>query len=340
MDIPGIFGGREADAHNAPSPVIYDGSSAPAADNGEQNPQETQPDPPTKFVRNETIIAADKSAIGDQVKIPALKIPKTYDDDEPEPEPELEPEEEPKEPAPQPEPPVIPPLPTIDPEKETFIKAYTEEFDATVYRATEVAHKILAAIDVAINARASDIDIAPEADEFLDEAPEDHKVQRFEDARAIVSAIMDKANAAKERSAKEAAEAARIYDEVQKFKHDTEDHIKTLTSDYDAAAIAKFRADDDALDEDDIANTEHVFDDETAKDDAAPEEKIANAPANIPAKDDDDDDDDDGLGALSQAADSLSAEAAKISHSFGAQAESAPTQNLAAEKPDAPDDAA
>lgn len=243
MDIPALFGSKVNDESQQTADVSV------ADDASTDNISTADDGSAMKFVKNETIATADQSDIGDEVKTAALNIkptnsaddfnvgdlPETGDDSNDDGNASGEPEI----------PVDIPSIPEpIDPDKETFIKAYTEEFDAAVYRATSAAKEILDAIDTAIRARAADINIPMTADEFLDKPVHDHKVQKFEDARAVVSAVMDKANEAKQKSADEAKEAAQIYDEVQQFKHDTEDQITSLTSDFEPDEIEKFKDED------------------------------------------------------------------------------------------------
>ncbi|MDR0956093.1 MAG: hypothetical protein LBM73_03140 [Candidatus Nomurabacteria bacterium] len=119
------------------------------------------------------------------------------------------------------------PLAKPDPAKADFIKTYTQKDDATVGRATTAAGKVLDAIDAAIHDHTADIQIPTEAHEFLDgDTPA--KVEKFDDAREIVKQIMDKAKAAKQQSVQAAAEAAKIYDDVQSFKRDVRGQIEEL----------------------------------------------------------------------------------------------------------------
>ena len=118
-----------------------------------------------------------------------------------------------------------------DPEKITFIKTYTKEFDDALHRATTAAQKVLDAIDSAIRERAADIAIPEEANEFLATPPKNGKVEKFEDARAVVREIMTKAEEAKQQSAAAADEAAKVYDEVQAFKKETKEQIDQLNDD-------------------------------------------------------------------------------------------------------------
>ncbi|MDR0956963.1 MAG: hypothetical protein LBM09_00050 [Candidatus Nomurabacteria bacterium] len=125
----------------------------------------------------------------------------------------------------------ITPLSEIDDaEKLDFIKTYTKEFDDTLQRSTEAAQKILDSIDVVIREHSSDIVIPDEANEFINQPPADGKVQKFDEARAIVNQIMARAEQAKQQSEQAAAEASQIYDDVQKFKNDTKEEIARLTA--------------------------------------------------------------------------------------------------------------
>lgn len=115
-----------------------------------------------------------------------------------------------------------------DPAKLDFIKTYTQEFDDALRRATDIAQKILDSIDAAVHDHSPDIAIPDEAKEFLDDMPEDGKVQKFDDARVIVREVMQKASEAKQQSQEAAAEAAQVYDDVQNFKRETKQQIKNL----------------------------------------------------------------------------------------------------------------
>lgn len=128
---------------------------------------------------------------------------------------------------------IAPPEPE-DPAKLDFIKTYTQEFDDMLRRATDTAQKILDSIDAAVRDHSPDIAIPDEAKEFLEKAPEDGKVQKFDDARAIVRAVMEKASDAKNQSQAAAAEAAQVYDDVQNFKRDTKEQIKNLRGEEDS----------------------------------------------------------------------------------------------------------
>jgi hypothetical protein len=149
---------------------------------------------------------------------------------------------EPPKPEPEPivpQPPVAPVVPIQpitpiapepeDPEKTDFIKTYTAEFDDAKNRATDAANKILDSIDAAVHDHSPDINIPDEANEFLDTPVDGGKVQKFEDARAIVRAVMARATEAKQQSEQAAAEASKIYDEVQNFKHETREQIAELS---------------------------------------------------------------------------------------------------------------
>ena len=131
------------------------------------------------------------------------------------------------------------PEPPMDPEKEKFIKTYTEEFDQTLRRATEAAAKILDAIDTTIREHLPEISIPREANEFLEHAPENGKAEKFDDAQEMVRTIMAKANEAKAQSAAAAAEAAKVYDEVQNFKKTTKEQITSLTDGMDLDELRK-----------------------------------------------------------------------------------------------------
>ena len=126
-----------------------------------------------------------------------------------------------------------------DPEKDVFIKTYTEEFDQTLRRATEATSKILRAIDDTIREHLPEISIPREADEFIEEPPTGHKVSQFNSAQDIIKTIMTKANEAKSQSTAAAEEAAKVYDEVQNFKKQTEKQIDDLTKDMDLDELKK-----------------------------------------------------------------------------------------------------
>jgi len=226
-----------ADATNATDDQatsdVSDDTMSPALDGGQ-------------IVPNDTIRANDHSAVGEfkTTELPDLSAPLVA------PEP-------PKPVVPQPElpkvpeivPPVVVPVSLPEPlessDKITFIKTYTKEFDDALHRATEAAQKILDAIDTAIRNRDADIAIPEEANEFLDDVPKDDKVEKFEDARAIVREVMAKAEEAKQQSEAAAEEAAKVYDEVQEFKKETEEQIDQLMSDKpDNKDKASIHADD------------------------------------------------------------------------------------------------
>jgi len=180
------------------------------------------------IIPNETISTNDKSVVGSEGVIE--KEEPTID-----PVPEI------------PSVPVVPEVSPFSPEsvvsslnaqavelediaKTNFIRTYTKEFDDTLHRATQSIQKILDSIDTVIRDNTNDIIIPAEASEFLDETPKDGKVPKFEEAREIVNQIIVHAEQAKQQSEQAAAEAAQIYDEVQKFKHDTEEKIAELTT--------------------------------------------------------------------------------------------------------------
>ena len=123
-------------------------------------------------------------------------------------------------------------LPGVDdPEKMAFIKTYTQEFDDALKRATDAAENILHAIDRAVHEHSPDITVPDEAMEFLAKKPAAGKVEKFEDAREVVQEVLNRAADAKAQAAKAAEEAARIYDEVQAFKRETEGKIAELMND-------------------------------------------------------------------------------------------------------------
>ena len=210
--------------------VLDDGSIVPNATvttNDQSAVGEFKPTPPPapdqeEFVDPESIIDPSLRPSPDAMPAPAA----------------TEPEEQPA----QPEPPIAPApdlaMPTItptppvepyDPEKAKFIKTYTAEFDEALHRATDSVQKILDEIDNTVQEHAPDIKIPEEANEFLEKAPSDGKVEKFEDAREMIRNIMIRAAEAKEQSEAAAAEAAKVYDEVQQFKRETKEQIAELT---------------------------------------------------------------------------------------------------------------
>ena len=279
VDIPALFSNKSDNqttnnSNPAPAVVLGDplagmpaGSDAAAtADDATATAADNQAtDAPTApimldgqvLVPNQTIDTNDRSKVGDLKDLEKPK-PEPISADlanflgvpvppQPEPEPVT---------APEPTPPtdataddaaasvVVPEPPAPeDPEKTAFIKTYTQEFDDALHRATTAAQKILDAIDAAVREHSSDITIPEEANEFLDAAPDDGKVQKFEDARAIVRTVMAKAEAAKQQSEAAAEEAAKVYDEVQEFKRETKEQIAQLVDDEQAGDEANVRND-------------------------------------------------------------------------------------------------
>ena len=73
-----------------------------------------------------------------------------------------------------------------------------------------------------------DIAIPESANEFIDQAPAGGRVPKFDDAQNIVRTVMEKANTAKSQSEEAAREAAKIYDDIQQFKRDTEDEVESI----------------------------------------------------------------------------------------------------------------
>lgn len=189
------------------------------------------------IIPNETVTTNDLSVVG-EAKPPEEEPEPTVEPFMPELEPKPAPEPEAVEP--EPEPPIIAPTitePTMtisepdDPEKEDFIKTYTAEYDDTLRRATAAVDKTLDSVDKSIHEKLPDIIIPEEANEFLKKHPEGGKVEKFEEVREMVREIMEHANEAKQQSEAAAAEAARIYDEVQAFKKETKEQIAALTKD-------------------------------------------------------------------------------------------------------------
>ena len=115
-----------------------------------------------------------------------------------------------------------------DPVKLDFIKTYTSEYDATVTRALAAVQSLLKSIDDTVKNHTDDIAIPESANEFIDQAPAGGRVPKFDDAQNIVRAVMEKANTAKSQSEEAAREAAKIYDDIQQFKRDTEDEVESI----------------------------------------------------------------------------------------------------------------
>ncbi len=236
MDIPALFGKKSDDAAGVP-PVIATPTDDSTADNAAIDTN--------NIIPNETIEPNDLSLIGETAKPVPPVINDVSEPDlsslpfAPHTKPQTKPESkvvtlpQPKSdgsddlssvavtPSPEPK----------DPAKTDFIKTYTQDFDDTLDRATTAAQKVLDSIDAAIKDKSSDITVPEEAKEFIDNPPEDGKVQKFEDARVIVRTIMQRATEAKQQSEAAAAEAAKVYDEVQAFKKETKEQIKNLVGD-------------------------------------------------------------------------------------------------------------
>lgn len=194
------------------------------------------------IVPNKTLDTNDKSVVGD---LAHKDVPDTPSPNLGEFQPIINQTPDSTEPLAQ-QPPVADVTPTslampeiIDPDKEKFIKTYTEEFDLVIVHATDVVDKILAAIDSTVREHLPNIAIPREIDEFVDTPPSDYKVEKFDDAQDIVKAVMAKANEAKQQSAAAANEAAKVYDGVQQFKQQTREEIKTLTNGMDLDDIKK-----------------------------------------------------------------------------------------------------
>lgn len=256
MDIPALFDKKKEKEKNAPiddstakssvndNVVLGDPlASLPsddATDDGEKS--KTQLDDPEntflddgRIVPNETVSTNDKSAVGEFRKTESADItadfinPAANDTEVSTPESSNLPESLPESTIATP---VLIKKPEDDPEKIAFIKTYTQEFDDTLNRAINAAQKVLDSIDEAVREHLSDISVPDEANEFLDEKPENNSVQKFEDARAIVRIIMSRATDAREQSAQAATEAAKIYEEVQDFKRETKQQIAQLIDDH------------------------------------------------------------------------------------------------------------
>lgn len=165
-----------------------------------------------ELITNETINTSDKSKVGNFSEI----------QDEPEP-------------APAPAPvaatstnPMDPTFNVTDPVKLDFIKTYTSEYDATVTRALAAVQSLLKSIDDTVKNHTDDIAIPESANEFIDQAPAGGRVPKFDDAQNIVRTVMERANTAKSQSEEAAREAAKIYDDIQQFKRDTEDEVESI----------------------------------------------------------------------------------------------------------------
>jgi hypothetical protein len=255
VDIPALFNKKDEksdEATNQPMGVLGDPlATAPADDAAtastaaDDQTSDDQSKPIVLdgqiLVPNQTIDTNDRSKVGDLKDLEKPKRESINADvanflgvPTP-PQPEKSADDEPAAPATEPDlatelpAPVSMPEPE-DPEKTAFIKTYTQEFDDALRRATDAAQKILDAIDTAVHEHSSDIAIPEEAGEFMDQKLEDGKVQKFEDARAIVREVMTRAAEAKEQSAQAAAEAAKVYDEVQQFKKETKEQIAELVA--------------------------------------------------------------------------------------------------------------
>lgn len=182
-----------------------------------------------ELVKNDTISTSDKSGVGDFKKV-MEQFP------EPTPEPTPVPESVPEPVAVPTDKPASdqgscdPTLDVTDPAKMDFVKTYTSEYDAVTERAMKAARSVLGAIDDTIHNHTDDIAIDQSVNEFIENPPKDGKVARFEDAQAIVKQIMQKAEDSKTQSEQAAREAAKIYDDIQKFKNDTEEEIDSIKS--------------------------------------------------------------------------------------------------------------
>ncbi|MDO4271758.1 MAG: hypothetical protein Q4C83_02130 [Candidatus Saccharibacteria bacterium] len=119
-------------------------------------------------------------------------------------------------------------LKNVDAAKMDFIRTYTKEYDDLVANATHAVELVLASIDRTVKEYTDEIDVPDEAVPFLSEKPANGKVPRFEDAQDIVQIIMGQATEAKNQSEQAAIEAAKIYDNIQKFKHDTNEQIADI----------------------------------------------------------------------------------------------------------------
>ncbi|MFZ2560499.1 MAG: hypothetical protein WAW91_02625 [Candidatus Nanoperiomorbaceae bacterium] len=209
--------------------------------------------PGESIVPNKTLDTNDESIVGDIASkinnlnnpdpITALRnlvSPSSTKEPEPKPDPSIAPASSVASPAGITEPEII------DPDKENFIKTYTEEFDLTLVRATEAVSQVLVEVDNTIRERLPNITIPREIDEFIDNPPTNHQVEKFDDAQDIVKAIMAKANEAKEQSEAAATEAAKVYDEVQSFKQQTRAEIATLTGDLDVNEVKRRAQEEEA----------------------------------------------------------------------------------------------
>ncbi|MCL1876431.1 hypothetical protein FWF74_00055 [Candidatus Saccharibacteria bacterium] len=181
------------------------------------------------IIPNDTVVTSDQSTVDGIQAVEPIQSGPEFDFSGMTLTPQSEEAPAPVAAAPAPAPAPMP-IPTKDTVKEDFIKTYTKEFDDMLQRATIAAQKILDSIDTVIREHASDIAIPAEANEFLDKPPTNNKVQKFDDARAIIEIIMARANEAKQNSEQAASEAARVYDEVQQFRNNTKEQISRLVS--------------------------------------------------------------------------------------------------------------
>lgn len=241
MDIPALAQNDGAAADDANDAIL--GPLAGVSLGGDQQPADDW-----SIVPNKTLDTNDQSVVGDLAHktAPVDPLPDFSDFQPAQPVNSNEPTN--PQPAADPIATTVPEnLPTpeiIDPDKEQFIKTYTEEFDLVIAHATDAVDKILVAIDNTVREHLPDIAIPHEIDEFIDTPPSDYKVEKFDDAQDIVKAVMDKANEAKQQSAAAAAEAAKVYDGVQQFKQQTREEIKNLTDGMDLDDVKKRAADE------------------------------------------------------------------------------------------------
>lgn len=239
MDIPGIFHDADSNledskqtsgqADGSSAVISVDGLIGGSGDDsimtagGSSSPSDDAVVLDGGIIPNETVKTNDLSVVG-EVKPFEEKL-------EPSLEPFIPEIDSPQIPAveenasPEPSPAIVE---SDSPEKIDFIKTYTAEYDDTLNRATETIKKVLGSVDNSIHEKLPDISIPEEANEFLKKPPIDNKVEKFEEVREIVHAIMDRAVEAKQQSQAAATEAARIYDEVQAFKKETEQKITEL----------------------------------------------------------------------------------------------------------------
>lgn len=236
MDIPAVFSDDSKSAGNSSQTAKLDQSNF----NMNQSMQsfdplagfdmnETEGKKREHLVVNDTVEASDNSAIGN---FKTITEKRKNANNRPAPNLNLStPQQSPAQPEPATDNQIVEKdtdFAIADPDKMDFIKTYTAPFDSIVERSTIAVQKILDSIDQTVRDHSNDIVIPDEALEFINEKPEDGKVGKFDEAQQIVRLVMSKANEAKDQSEQAAKEAAKIYDDIQQFKHDTETQIQSI----------------------------------------------------------------------------------------------------------------